>query len=89
MVSYRVRWKKSAQKELKKLNKDIILKVLEFVKNLAEDPYPDGCRKLRGSQYTFRFRIGDYRVVYDVQSDILTIEIIRIGHRKNIYRRLT
>ena len=89
MASYRVRWKKSAQKELKKLNKDLILKVLEFVKNLAEDPYPDGCRKLRGSQHTYRFRIGDYRVVYDVQSDILTIEIIRIGHRKEIYRRLT
>ena len=89
MASYRVRWKKSAQKELKKLNKDLILKILEFVGNLAEDPFPDGCKKLRGSQYTYRFRIGDYRVVYDVQSDILTIEIIRIGHRKDIYRRLT
>ena len=89
MASYRVRWKKSAQKELKKLNKEIILRVLELVENLAHDPYPDGCRKLRGSQHIYRFRIGDYRVVYDVQSDILTIEIIRIGHRKEIYRRLT
>ena len=89
MTSYRVRWKKSAQKELKKLNKDIILKILELVSNFSEDPYPYGCRKLRGSQHTYRFRIGDYRVVYDVQSDILTIEIIRVGHRKEIYRRLT
>ncbi|MFH1481785.1 MAG: type II toxin-antitoxin system RelE/ParE family toxin [Pseudomonadota bacterium] len=44
---------------------------------------------MRGSQHTYRFRIRDYRVFYDVQSDILTIEIIRIGHRKEIYRRLT
>ena len=88
MASYRVRWKKSAQKELRKLHKDLILKILEFVENLSDDPYPDGCRKLRGSQHTYRFRIGDYRIVYDVQSDILTIEIIRIGHRKDIYRRL-
>ena len=89
MASYSVRWKKSAQKELKKLNKKLILKILEFAENLAEDPYPDGCRKLRGSQHTYRFRIGDYRIVYDIQSDILTIEIIRIGHRKENYRRLT
>jgi mRNA interferase RelE/StbE len=88
MASYRVRWKKSAQKELRKIEKDHILKVLEFVENLSENPYPTGSRKLRGSQHTFRFRIGDYRVVYSVQSEILTIEIIRIGHRKDIYRRL-
>ena len=67
MASYRVRWKKSAQKELKKLSKDLILKILEFIGNLP----------------------GDHRIVYDIKSDILTIEIIRIGHRKEIYRRLT
>ena len=89
MASYKIRWKKSAQKELKKLNKDFIVKVLEFVDHLAEDPYPDGCRKLRGSQHTYRFRIGDYRIVYNVQSNILTVEIIRIGHRKEIYKKLT
>jgi len=88
MASYKILWKKSAQKELYKLNKELISKVLESVNHLSENPYPDGCRKLRGSHDTYRFRIGDYRIIYNLQSDILTIEIIRIGHRREIYRRL-
>ena len=89
MASYKILWKKSAQKELYKLNKELISKVLEFVAHLSENPYPDGCLKLRGSHDAYRYRIGDYRIIYTVLSNILTIEIIRIGHRKEIYRRFT
>jgi mRNA interferase RelE/StbE len=89
MASYKVQWKKSAQKELRKLNKDAILKILEVVDRLADDPHPEGSGKLRGSQHTYRIRMGDYRILYSVKSEVLTIEIIRVGHRKEIYRRLS
>lgn len=89
MVLYRIEWKQSARKELKKLTKAAIPKITVAVEALAKNPHPTGSRKLRGSEHTYRFRVGDYRVVYSVYSNILTIEIVRIGHRKDIYRRLT
>ncbi len=89
MVSYRIEWKKSAIKELRKIKKEIIPKVIEVVTGLADNPYPSGSRKLKGSMSTYRIRVGDYRVVYVVRSDIVVIEIIRVGHRKEIYRKFT
>lgn len=88
MVSYKIEWKKSAQKELRKLEKDTILKVLDVVALLSNDPWPQGSRKLRGGLNNYRIRVADYRIVYCVKSDVLTVQIIRVGHRKEIYRRL-
>ena len=89
MASFKIEWKTSAGKELRKLDRDIILKILDIVGQLIDDPYPGGCRKLKGSQQTYRIRTGDYRIVYTVKSELLIIEIIRVGHRKDIYKRLT
>jgi mRNA interferase RelE/StbE len=89
MVSYRIEWKQSARKELRKVVKAAIPKILEAAAALAENPHPTGSKKLRGSEYTYRIRVGDYRVVYSVYSKVLVIEIVKVGHRKDIYRRLT
>lgn len=89
MASYRIEWKQSAQKELKKLGKGVIPRVLEAIQDLAENPYPRGGRKLSGTEHTFRIRVGDYRVVYSVHRSALVIEAVRVGHRKDIYRKLT
>lgn len=89
MASYSIKWKQSAQRELRKLGKETILRILEKVQSLAENPYPRGTRKLKGSEHTYRIRIGEYRVVYTVRTTVLTIEVIRVGHRKEIYRKLT
>ena len=89
MDSYSIKWKQSAQRELKKLGKDIILKILDRVQSLAENPHPGGSRKLKGSEHTYRIRVGEYRVVYTIRNTVLTIEIIRVGHRREIYRKLT
>lgn len=86
MVSYRVEWKRSAAKELKKLPPSVILRILDSVRGLAEDPYPHGARKLAGSDQSYRIRIGDYRVVYTVEDDFLLVQIIRVGHRRDVYR---
>ena len=54
------------------------------IQNLAKNPRPFGYKKLKGKT-TYRIRVGDYRVIYDIKSEILVIEIIDVGHRKNIY----
>ncbi len=79
MVSYRIEWKQSARKELRKLAKAAIPKILEAAAALAENPHPAGSKKLRGSEYTYRIRVRDYRVVYSVYSNALVIEIVRVG----------
>lgn len=86
MASYKIEWKRSAGKEVKKLPKILIPRIIAAVEELAENPFPSGCRKITGTEHTYRIRIGDYRILYAVESDRLIIVIIRIGHRKNIYK---
>lgn len=86
MASYRIEWKRSAEKELAKLPAPIIPRIIDVVGQLAEDPYPVGSRKLAGSDHTYRIRVSDYRVIYTVEKSMLRIEIIRVGHRREVYR---
>ena len=85
MASYQIEWKSSARKELRKLPSDMIQKIVTAVELLGENPFPPGCRKLIGSEQTWRIRIGNYRVIYNVLSSILVIEIVRVAHRKDVY----
>ena len=87
MASYKIEWKQSAKKELKKLDKQIIPRILQAIENLADNPYSSGSKKLIGSNSVYRIRVGDYRIVYNIQSSVLTIEIIKVGHRREIYRQ--
>lgn len=86
MASYNIEWKSSAAKELKKLPKAIIVKVVATVESLRETPRPDGVRKLTGSEHTYRVRVGEYRVVYNIFDRTLVIEVIRVRDRKDAYR---
>ena len=87
MASYKIEWKQSAKKELKKLDKQIIPRILQAVENLANNPYSSGSKKLIGSDSIYRIRVGDYRIVYNIKSSVLIIEIIKVGHRREIYRQ--
>ena len=87
MASYKIEWKRSAVKELRDLPKNAIERILKVVGQLGANPYPAGVRKLVGSEHTYRIRQGDYRVIYTITASSLIIEIIRIGHRKDIYDR--
>jgi mRNA interferase RelE/StbE len=86
MGYYQIEWKRSAVKELKKTPKETINRVVKAVEQLKIDPFPAGVRKLTGSECTYRIRVGDYRVIYSVYEDRLLIEIVRVGHRKDVYR---
>lgn len=91
MADYRIEFVKSAQKEFEKLPKAIQSKTLDALHVLSRNPYSDLLRvkRLKGAQALYRIRIGDYRVVYDVRADVLVILIIKIGHRSDVYRRLS
>lgn len=84
--SYKIVWKQSAVKELKQIPPKMIGRIVADVENLSEDPHPPGTRKIIGTQNTYRIRIGDYRVIYQIIDQVLIIEILRVAHRKEVYR---
>ncbi|WP_018952846.1 type II toxin-antitoxin system RelE family toxin [Thioalkalivibrio sulfidiphilus] len=88
MASYRIEWKQSARKELRKLDRPLVSRLLKAIESLAKEPRPPGSKKLLGSDHTYRVRIGEYRVVYSVLDSILIVQIVAVGHRRQIYRRL-
>jgi mRNA interferase RelE/StbE len=87
MADYKIEWKRSAAKEMEKLPRQAIPRIVEAVRILANDPFPVGTRKLAGSEQTYRIRVGVYRILYSVYVDKLIIEIIRVKHRKDAYKR--
>lgn len=86
MASYSIEWKSSASREVRKLPKPIIKEVLSAVESLADDPRPVGVRKLTASKDTYRIRLGNYRIIYNVFDKRLVIEIIRVRDRKESYK---
>lgn len=86
MASYRIEWKNSAYKELQKLPRQMITRIIAAVTDLSNDPYPSGVKKLIGSERSYRIRIGDYRVIYEIIENKLILEIVRVRHRKDVYR---
>ncbi|MDX1521906.1 MAG: type II toxin-antitoxin system RelE/ParE family toxin [Anaerolineae bacterium] len=87
MTSYRIEWKRSATKELKKLPKETIPRILSSIEELSQDPRPVGVRKIVGSKHSYRNRVGNYRIIYSIVEAVFVVEIIRVGHRKDIYRK--
>jgi mRNA interferase RelE/StbE len=88
MALYKIEWKRSATKELRQLPKNAIQKALSIVETLTNNPHPNASKKLSGTDNTYRIRFGDYRIIYNVMDQVLIIEVIRVGHRKDIYRNL-
>ena len=86
MASYRIEWKTSAGRELKKLDRSVVPRIVEAVGRLSRNPFPHGCCKLKASGQSYRIRVGDFRVVYDVAEERHAIQIVRVRHRKDAYR---
>ncbi|MFI5218365.1 MAG: type II toxin-antitoxin system RelE/ParE family toxin [Bacteroidia bacterium] len=81
---YRVSIEKKVLKQLEKLPRQDYLKLKRAINLLAQNPRPQGCKKLEG-RAGYRIRVGDYRVIYEIRDDILAVFILAAGHRKNIY----
>ena len=87
MASYSVFIKPSAAKEIEAVGqKDDRQRIVTRIRSLARDPRPFGCEKLSGREDLYRIRVGRYRVVYSVGDAELVVLIVRVGHRKNVYR---
>lgn len=86
MACYRLIWKASAEKELRKLPHAVICRLVELAESLADNPFPAGCRKLTGAQHSYRIRSGDYRLVYEIHGGKLIVQSVRIAHRSEVYR---
>ena len=86
MALYKVLIKPSAVKELKKIQKKDLEKITDRIQALAKEPRPAGCEKLSG-QEKYRVRQGRYRIVYAIEDNELIVFVVKIGHRRDVYRR--
>ncbi len=86
MACFEVVWKRSAERELRKLPREAIAHLIALAESLATDPRPPGARKLAGADHTWRMRSGDYRLIYTVEDQRLIVQVVRVGHRREVYR---
>ena len=84
MAEYKIFFKSSVWKDLKSIPDKDLSKLLACIETLSQNPRQPSCKKLSG-QEKYRLRYGHYRIVYSIQDNELTIWIVKIGHRKNVY----
>lgn len=85
MESYKIVFRKSVSKDLKSIPKKDVKRILETIQSLATNPRPPQSKKLSG-QERYRMRQGNYRILYSIEDDKLIITVVRVGHRRDIYR---
>jgi len=86
-MALRIEWKKSTKKDLRKLPTAEVNRIIAAVEDLGDEPFPAGAEKLAGSEHAYRIRVGGYRVVYEVVTKLNLIEIQRVRHRRDVYRK--
>ncbi len=86
MTRYRIQVSRTAERQIKKLPLDARAQVVRTVQGLAVDPFPTGCRKLTGYDDVFRVRAGPFRILYSVNGGTLIVIVLKVGHRRNVYR---
>jgi len=85
MARYELRFKPSVAKDLRNLPKQDVQRIMTCIESIRADPRAPGCRKLSGADL-YRVRQGVYRIVYVIDEGSVTVEVIRVGHRGDVYR---
>jgi mRNA interferase RelE/StbE len=85
-MRYGLEFTTSASRELNSLDTQVRKRIITKITGLCDDPFPSGTKKLQGLPNHFRIRVGDYRIVYRVDGDRVIVVIVKIGHRKEVYR---
>ena len=85
MARYSIEFAHSVQKDLRKIERTHVPRLLTVIEGLADEPRPPGSKKLTGEEL-FRLRVGNYRIVYEVIDRRLVVLVIKVGHRKDVYR---
>ena len=83
---YDIYLESAAERDLKRLSPTAFRRLIEHIRSLAENPRPAGCHKIMGSRSDWRIRVGDYRVIYEIDEKAHTIKLMRIRHRREAYR---
>jgi mRNA interferase RelE/StbE len=83
--SYEVSLTAGADKELHGLPAKVVARIVPRLEDLATTPRPAGCKKLKGGDYEWRIRVGDYRIVHVIDDDARTVDVTRIAHRRDVY----
>jgi mRNA interferase RelE/StbE len=87
VASYKIRIKASAAKEIENIEpKKVRRQVIDRIRRLSDDPRPPGCEKLSGHGDRYRVRQGSYRIVYSIADRVLTVFVVKVGHRSIVYR---
>jgi len=85
-VSYEVEIAPAAKRQIKKLPRDVQQKLVAKLEELAFEPRTDGVKKLEGSDNLYRVRLEKYRIIYEIQDSLLLVTVVKVKHRRNIYR---
>lgn len=86
MTKYKIEISSTAERQLGKKSREDQIRILRSISLLAHDPRPAGCRKLKGYDDLYRIRIGNYRVIYEIDGKRIVVIIFKIGHRRDVYR---
>lgn len=85
-MTYRIELTKAAARDLKSVPKTMLKRLDACILGLADDPLPPGVKKLRNENAMYQVRVSDYRIIYSIEQDVLTVLIVKIGRRREIYR---
>ena len=86
MSRYSVEFTSAAARAIRKLPKNVRTRLLDATEGLRDDPRPSGSRRLIGTEFAWRIRIGDYRMFYEIEDDLLLVTVVRAAHRREVYR---
>lgn len=85
MASYSIVFRQSVAKDFRQIPKKDVQRILKRIDSLSEDPRPAGVDKLSGDE-KYRIRQGNYRILYTIEDEIITVTIVKVGHRRDVYR---
>lgn len=77
---------RTAEKDLNRLPSNIFNRIITTIKNLKKNPRPHGCKKLVGTKNGWRIRVGDYRVIYEIDDVVKIVRVMKVRHRREVYR---
>jgi mRNA interferase RelE/StbE len=84
-MNYHILIERYAQKQIMRLDKKVIPVIKTAISNLANNPRPSGYKKLRGED-AYRIRVGNYRIIYEINDDVILVIVVSVGHRKDVYK---
>ena len=85
MASYSIVFKQSVAKDFRQIPNKDIQRILKRIDSLGDDPRPVGAEKLSGDE-KYRIRQGNYRILYTIEDEIVTVTVVKVGHRRDVYR---